>query len=62
MSLFASFNKPKNPDALWENLITMKVNRWLNVSFEFVTLYDLDITSEVQLKEVLSVGVSFSLL
>ncbi len=62
LSLFASFNRPKKPDALWENLITMKVNRWLNVSFEFVTLYDLDITSEVQLKEVLSVGVSFILL
>lgn len=62
LSLFASFNKPKNPDVLWENLITMKVNRWLNVSFELVTLYDLDITSEVQLKEVLSVGVSFILL
>ncbi len=62
LSLFASFNKPKKPDALWENLITMKVNRWLNVSFEFVTLYDTDITSEVQLKEVLSVGVSFILL
>ncbi len=62
LSLFASFNQLKKPDALWENLITMKVNRWLNVSFEFVTLYDLDITSEVQLKEVLSVGVSFSLL
>ncbi len=62
LSLFASFNRPDKTDALWENLITMKVNRWLNVSFEFVTLYDLDITSEVQLKEVLSVGVSFILL
>ena len=62
LSLFASFNQPDKPDALWENLITMKVNEWLNVSFEFVTLYDVDITSAAQLKEVLSVGVSFILL
>ena len=62
LSLFASFNKPKKPAVLWENLITMKVNRWLNVSFEFVTFYDTDITSDVQLKEVLSLGVSFILL
>ena len=62
LSLFASFNQPKKPDALWENLIIMKVNRWLNVNFEFVMLYNLDIMSEVQLKEVLSVGVSFILL
>lgn len=62
LGLFASFNKPENPDALWENLVTMKVNAWLNVSFEFVTVYDTDISDEVQLKEVLSVGVSFILL
>lgn len=62
LGLFASFNQPDKPDALWENLITMKVNRWLNVSFEFVTVYDLDISSDAQLKEVLSLGVAFNLL
>ncbi len=62
LSLFASFNQPDKPDALWENLITMKVNAWLNVGFEFVTLYDTDISKDVQLKEVFSVGVSFILL
>jgi hypothetical protein len=40
----------------------MKVNDWLNVSFEAVTLYDQDISKEVQLKEVLSLGVSLILL
>lgn len=62
LGLFASFNQPDKPDALWENLITMQVNRWLNVSFEFVTVYDLDISNAAQLKEVLSLGVSFNLL
>ena len=62
LSLFASFNQPDKPDALWENLITMKVNKWLNVNFEVVTLYDVDISNDVQLKEVFSLGVSFILL
>ena len=62
LSLFASFNQPDKPDALWENLITMKVNKWLNVNFEYVALYDLDIVDEVQMKEVFSLGVSFILL
>lgn len=62
LGLFAAFNQVDQPDALWENLITMKVNDWLNVSFEAVTLYDRDISKDVQIKEVLSLGVSFSLL
>ncbi|HMB93569.1 MAG TPA: DUF3078 domain-containing protein [Rhodothermales bacterium] len=62
LGLFAAFNQVDQPDALWENLITMKVNDWLNVSFEAVTLYDRDISKDVQIKEVLSLGVSFILL
>ena len=62
LGLFASFNQPDKPDALWENLITMKVNKWLNVNFEYVALYDLDIDSAVQMKEVFSLGISFILL
>lgn len=60
LSLFASFNKPKNPDALWEVFVTMKVNRWLQVNFEYHAKYDTDITRALQMREVLSVGLSFS--
>ncbi len=60
--LFDSFNAPETPDALWENLVTMKVNDWLQTNFELVLLYDDDVSSDVQLKEVFSVGVAFTLL
>ena len=62
LSLFAAFNNPDLPDMIWENLITMKVNSWMNVNLEFVSLFDRDVSDRVQLKEVLSLGVSFSLL
>lgn len=62
LSLFAAFNQAEQPDILWENLIVMQVNRFLSVNFEFVTLYDRDISNEVQLKEVLSLGVTVTLL
>ncbi|MDX1430566.1 MAG: hypothetical protein R3282_09770 [Rhodothermales bacterium] len=62
LSLFAAFNNPDKPDAIWENLITMKVNDWLQTNFELVLLYDDDVSSKVQLKEVFSVGVTFLLL
>ncbi len=62
LGLFASFNKVETPDMLWENLVAMKVNAWLSVNFEFVALYDRDISNKLQLKEVLSVGVSLLLI
>jgi len=46
------------PDALWENYITMRVNSWLTTNLEFVGLFDQNTSSALQLKEVLSVGVT----
>ena len=62
LGIFGAFNNLGEPDVRWENLVTMTVNTWLTVNFEFVTYYDQDLSSKVQLKQVLSTGVSFSLL
>ncbi|NBC16882.1 MAG: DUF3078 domain-containing protein [Bacteroidetes bacterium] len=62
LGLFAAFNQADVPDLLWENLVIMSVNKYLSVNFEFVTLYDRDISDALQLKEVLSLGVSVTLL
>ncbi len=62
LGLFTSFNKPETPDLLWENLINMKVNSWLQVNFEFVALLDKDLSDRFQIKEVLSVGIAYVLL
>jgi len=40
----------------------MRVNSWLNVGLEYVMLYDANRSQDVQIKEVLSVGISFDLL
>ena len=62
LNVFGAFGNIDQPDVRWENLLTMTVNSWLTVNLEFVTFYDLDIDDRVQLKQVLSTGVSFSLL
>lgn len=62
LGLFAAFNKLQKPDFLWENLVAMKVNDWLSVNFEWVVLYDTDISSKAQFKEVFSIGVSYILI
>ncbi len=62
LGLFAAFNQVDSPDLIWENLIVMKVNTWLNMNFEFVTIYDNDVSDDLQLKEVFSAGIAFKLL
>ena len=62
-NVFFSFNQTENPpDVLWENYITMQVNSWLTTDLEFVALFDENTTDAIQLKEVLSVGVTFLLI
>ena len=50
------------PDALFENVLTLKVNDLLNVTIDAAALYDADISQDVQLREVVSVGLAVDLL
>lgn len=59
LGLFAAFNKPDLPDYLWENVVTMKVNSWLQVNFEWSMLFDEDVSSKLQVKEVFAVGIAY---
>lgn len=62
LGLFASFNQPDRPDLFWENALKMKVNSWLTTNFEVDLLYDRDVSTELQVKEVLSLGISIVML
>lgn len=59
LGLFAAFNKAESPDMLWENALAMKVNSWLGVNVEWTFLFDADVSKEVQLKEVFSIGINY---
>ena len=61
LQLFAAVNQEDFPDALLETLITMHVNRWLQVKVEHVVLYDADIRRELQMKEIVSLGFALTL-
>jgi hypothetical protein len=63
LDVFFSFNQLEEPpDARWENTINLKVNDWLSTDLQLVALFDQDITDAIQLKETISVGLSFTLL
>jgi len=63
LDVFFAVNQFDNPpDVIWENVVNLQVHDWLSTDLEFVALYDQDTTRAIQIKEVISVGVSFSLL
>ena len=49
-------------DVSWANEITGRINKFLTASFQFELLYDDDITTELQTKQVLSVGFLLNLM
>ena len=63
LNVFFSINQTEDPpDTRWENAINLKVNDWLSTDLTFEALFDRDISRAIQLKETVSVGVSFTLL
>lgn len=61
LRLFTRFNNLDKWDVRWDNLITAKVNDYVNVNFNFLLIYDEDQSLKRQIKEALQLGFSYSL-
>ena len=60
LNLFSSYKKTLDQiDVSWETLLLMRVNKYITTNFNTHLIYDEDVTTDVQFKEVLSVGVAF---
>lgn len=71
--LFSNYlDNPQNIDVNWENLVMVKLGRFITISFATHLIYDADIlfdtnndgvtdSSKVQFKQLLGVGVSYNL-
>ncbi|MDZ7690538.1 MAG: hypothetical protein U5K69_05280 [Balneolaceae bacterium] len=63
LETFSNIQEPiDQTDINFSNEIVGKINDYLNTTFQFVLVYDSDFNRRVQIKQVLSVGFSFSLL
>lgn len=62
VDIFSDFEGFNRIDLLWENRLTMKVTKYINVNVTLDLFYDKDITNDLQLKEVLGVGFTYTLL
>lgn len=59
LSLFSSYKHADKVDVSWETLLLMRVNKFITTNFNTHLIYDEDVTTDIQFKEVLSVGVTF---
>jgi len=62
LDIFSDLEAFDRIDLLWENDVIMKVTKYINVNFEFDVLYDKDISDRRQIKQVLSLGLTYSFL
>ncbi len=67
MDLYSNYlANPQNVDIFWTNVLTMKVNKWLGVTYNFDLIYDDDVrlfgpnsnAPRTQIKSLLSVGLT----
>lgn len=70
LELFSNYKKnPQNIDIFWTNMITMKVNKWLNANVSLDMIYDDDVKEfenpktgvmgpRLQVKQVLGIGLT----
>jgi len=62
LETFTSFTNPvSETDVFWANELVGQINSLISASFQFEMRYDNDFSSEVQIKQVLSAGISVNL-
>jgi hypothetical protein len=62
LRLFGRFEEIDVWDVRWDNIITAKINDFINVNFNVLLLYDIKQTLRTQVKEALQLGIYYNLL
>jgi hypothetical protein len=61
LRLFSRFESFDVWDVRWDNVITAKINKFLNVNFTVLLIYEKQQTVKTQVKEALQLGFTYSL-
>ena len=62
LDLFSDLEAFDRIDVLWENNLTLKVSKFINVSVNVDLLYDKDVSDRRQIKQVLAIGFTYTFL
>lgn len=61
LELFSNLAAFDQIDVRWDNIVTAKISKYINVNFNVKLFYDKDISTKRQLKQALAVGFTYSL-
>ena len=62
LELFSTLSSIDEVDVNWDNILTTKLSKYLNVNFNFKLFYDRDISPKRQIKQAIAVGIMYSFL
>jgi len=62
LRLFSAFDRLDTWDVRWDNLISAKVNNWLNVNLTYLLVYDKIQSPTAQMKQGLQLGITYTIL
>lgn len=62
LHIFSALDAIKRVDVRFDNVFRSKISDFLTVSYSYTLLYDFDLSSQRQLKDVLAVGITYNLL
>jgi len=59
---FSNLKRFDTIDVNWDNLFSAKVSKFLSASYNFTLFYDKDLSKKRQIKQILALNLTFSLL
>ncbi|MGH7496247.1 MAG: DUF3078 domain-containing protein [bacterium] len=62
LELFTSFENLGTVDTIWDNTLAAQISKYLTATFNVYTFYDEDILPEVQLRQTMAFGLSYTFL
>jgi hypothetical protein len=60
LSLFSNLQALNQVDVQWDNVLTAMVTKYVNVTFNFKLFYDRDLSVKRQIKQALSLGLTYT--
>ena len=60
LELFSSFENFNTADVAWDNTLAAKISKYFSVNFNVYAFYDEDILTEVQVKQAVALGLTYT--
>ncbi len=61
LRLFGTFDALDIWDVRWDNILTAQINKYVNVNFNLLLIYDKDQSIKTQMKEALQLGLTYNI-